>query len=92
MTPHAALVRVGHLLALAARDSGASEEEARTAGLAASRLISEHHLLDRSRAVDLALVTRLSLRVLELERLLRELAARAARSRPDIVPSPRRRA
>jgi hypothetical protein len=78
MSPERALVCVGHLLALTARDSGTSEEEARTAAVAACRLIVEHHLLDRDRAVDLALATRLALRVARLERALKE--ERAARS------------
>jgi hypothetical protein len=68
-----ALKLVRRLLALAAVDSGATQEESRTAALAAAHLILEHGLLDRPRrAVDLADIARLSLRLLELERLLRE--------------------
>ena len=80
MTPAHALERVRRLLALAAPDSGAAPEEARNAAVKAVHLIMAHRLLDRERrAVDLAEVTRLAVRVLELEGLLaEERAARVA--------------
>jgi hypothetical protein len=88
VTPAHALQRVRKLLALAAQDSGATQEESRSAALAAAHLITQHRLLDRERhAVDLADVTRLALRVLELERLLREAAEVRGR---DTMPSRRR--
>jgi hypothetical protein len=94
VTHDRALERVRRLLALAGDGSGAPEEEARNAALAAAHLIVEHRLLDRRHhAVDLAVVTRLSLRVLELERLLAvERAARAAEIRGRASASGRRRA
>ena len=93
MTPTHALQVVRRLLALAAPNSGTTQEESRSAAVKAAHLIVEHQLLDRPRhAVDLAVVTRLSLRLLELERLLaEERAARVSDARRrDTVPRRRR--
>ena len=83
MTAEQALQLVRRLLALAAPDSGAAPEEARSAALQAARLIVQHGLLDRE-PIDLAQVTRLALRVLQLERALAaERADRCCRGPPS---------
>jgi hypothetical protein len=83
MTPQKALERVEKLLALAGPNSGASEEESRSAAVAAARLIAQHGLSIGDRppvsAIDLDEVTRLALRVMELEGLLADRRAAYAR-------------
>jgi hypothetical protein len=81
VTPERARERVRKLLALAAVGSGATQEEARNAALAAAHLILEHGLLDggQSSPVDLDEVAVIALKAIELERLLAaERAAHAA--------------
>jgi hypothetical protein len=78
VTRDQAIRRIEKLLALAAIGSGATEEESRTAAVAAVRLMSEHGLAPRSSstssasAIDLDAVASLSFRVIELENLLGE--------------------
>jgi hypothetical protein len=86
VTRDSALARTRKLLALAARGSGASEDEARNAAVAAARLVLEHGLLDdRGQSpspIDLDQVASLSFRVLELEHLVStERTAHAAEIR-----------
>jgi hypothetical protein len=78
VTRERALDRLRKLLALAAAGSGASVEEARSAALAATRLMAEHGLAPGSPSdspasvIDLDAVASLSFKVIELERLLDE--------------------
>jgi hypothetical protein len=83
-----AIERVQKLLKLAAPNSGATEEEARSAAVQAVRLVAEHGLsvgdAPQASAVDLDQVTRLAFRVIELEHALeRTKAAHVARTRED---------
>lgn len=67
--------RIRRLMALAAVGSGATEEEARTAALAAVRMMLQHDVVPGDQpapAIDLDEVAALSFRVLELEHLLAE--------------------
>jgi hypothetical protein len=86
VTRDSALSRVGKLLALAAAGSGATEEDARSAAVAAARLMVEHHLLDPAASpTDIDEVAGLALRVMELEHMLveRQLAHAAELQRRD---------
>jgi len=81
MTRDHALDRIGKLMALAALNSGASQEEARSAAVAAVRLMLAHGLTPGGErpGIDLDEVTRLAFRVLALERqLAAERTAQAA--------------
>ena len=85
MTRDQVAERIRRLMALAARGSGATEEESRTAALTAVRTMLEHGLVpgeSRPSAVDLDEVAGLVFRVLELEQTLAgERAAHAAHLR-----------
>jgi hypothetical protein len=74
MTQQQALERIRQLLALANPSAGTTEEEARTAAVAAARMINEFGIVlgteARCSAIDRAEVTRLALRVLALEKAL----------------------
>jgi hypothetical protein len=85
MTPERALARVMKLLALAAPNSGASEEERWTAALTAAAMMHEHGFVPSNpttSAIDLDEVVALALHAAELEHLLAsERASCAARLR-----------
>jgi hypothetical protein len=85
MTRDQVAERIRRLMALAARGSGAAEEEARTAALTAVRTMLEHGLFpgeSRTSPIDLDEVAALALHAAQLEQTLAsERAAHAAEIR-----------